>query len=513
LNRSLGLALAAAATLAPCAATAGDFVDTRLVFIAGDDDFAHDAGTTIPSSPTTDIGSRVGYDQFYDQLEGSETGRDSRTALVLHKAVDGYFPGLKTAASIVLELNHTRLLAGDPRALQDDGSYIRATQTFETGTLDVLLMPFRSDRLRLGYLWDITWGGDGVFPGTAPVPGLKVSWDAPLYGTHVGMKTSRLPYNTDEEDARKGQLEAFFGFFGGARLGREADGFRGDVGLGSFQKGTNPNGSVRGEPVTSWGVSARVAYIDGLPFVPNNDLRIYTADPTVPFTEWDATAETRAFRVALEATRVSQLLEDPDSVGGTKDEPGLAGAAYGQAQLGFWRLGATGIFRDLAFMHFNGPGTVHRYQAAPEDLDQNPELTGVVSVQYRIADWHLTPGLELGAQQPAGASNLVPQAGIHAPSVLTGRRTVVYRRADMFDDTGLTYPSILPDGEDIVPTFGARLSTQLALARGFGVTAAFTVLQDANRAELVQDELQVNSLRKFTSALTFGASVMARAEF
>jgi hypothetical protein len=164
-------------------------------------------------------------------------------------------------------------------------------------------------------------------------------------------------------------------------------------------------------------------------------------------------------------------------------------------------------------MHFNGPGTVHRYQAAPEDLDQNPELTGVVSVQYRIADWHLTPGLELGAQQPAGASNLVPQAGIHAPSVLTGRRTVVYRRADMFDDTGLTYPSILPDGEDIVPTFGARLSTQLALARGFGVTAAFTVLQDANRAELVQDELQVNSLRKFTSALTFGASVMARAEF
>ncbi len=327
------------------------------------------------------------------------------------------------------------------------------------------------------------------------------------------MKTSRLPYNTDDEDPRKGQLEAFFGFFGGARVGQEADGLRGDVGLGYFQKGTNPNGSVRGEPVTSWGVSGRVAYIDGLPFTANNDLRIYTADPTVPFTEWDATPETMAWRAAVEATRVEQLLEDPDSVGGTKMEQGLAAAAYGQAQLGMFRVGLTGIFRDLAFIHFNGPGAVRRFQAVPEDLDTNGELTATASVQYRFADLHLTPGLQLGVQQPAGASNLVPQAGIHAPEVLTGRRTVVYRRADMFDDTGLTYPSILPDGADIIPSLGARASLQMELARGFGLTAAFTVLQDNNRAELRQDRLQVNTLREFGDALSFGASMMARAEF
>ncbi len=79
-------ALATTALIAPTVAVAGDFVDTRLVFIAGDDDFGHDAGTTVPSSPTTDIGARTGYDQFYDQLETSETGRDSRTSLVLYKA-------------------------------------------------------------------------------------------------------------------------------------------------------------------------------------------------------------------------------------------------------------------------------------------------------------------------------------------------------------------------------------------------------------------------------------------
>lgn len=512
MNRSLGIALAAAA-LAPSMAQAGDFIDTRLVFIAGDDDFAHDAGTTVPSSPTADIGARTGYDQFYDQLDNSETGRESRTSLVLYKAVDGYIPGITTAAAVVLELNHSRLLNGDPRALQDDGSYIRITNQVPDGKIDVLLMPFRSDRLRLGYLWDITWGGDGTFPGTAPVPGAKIAYDANLFGVYGAMKTTRLPYNTDDEDPRKGQLEAFFGFFGGARVGAEADGIRGDFGAGYFQKGTNPNGSVRGEPVPAWGASARLAYIDGLPFTATNDTRIYTADPSVPFTEWSATPDKMAWRAAIEATRLEQVLEDPDSVGGTKSEVGVAGAAYGQVQIGMLRVGATGIFRDLAFIHFNAPGAIRRFQALPEDVEANAELTATASIQYRLADLHLTPGLELGFQQPAGASNLVPQAGIHAPEVLTGRRTVVYRRADMFDDTGLTYPAILPDGEDIAPNVGARLSAQFDLARGFALTAAFTVLQDNNRAELVQDQLQVNSLRKFTDALTYGASMMARAEF
>ena len=514
MNRKLGSALAAAVLLAqPAIAAAGDFVDTRLVFIVGDDDFGHDAGQTVPSSPTTDIGSRTGYDQFYDQLEGSDTGRESRTSLVLYKAADGYIPGLTTAAGIVLELNHARLLTGDPRALQDDGSYIRVTNAIADGKIDVLLMPFRSDRLRLGYLWDITWGGDGIFPGTAPVPGAKVSWDTALYGVYGGMKTSRLPYNTDEEDPRKGQLEAFFGLFGGARLGAEADGLRADIGLGKFDKGTNPNGSVRGEPVTSWGASGRLAYVDGLPFTANNDLRIYTSDPTVPFTEWDATPETRAWRAAVEVTRVEQLLEDPDSVGGTKMEAGLAGATYGQAQFGMLRVGLSAIFRDLAFIHFNAPGAIQRFQAMPDGLDASAETTATASFQYRFPELHLTPGLQLGAQQPAGASNVVPQAGIHAPEVLTGRRTVVYRRADMFDDTGLTYPAILPDDKNIVPTLGARAALQLELARGFGVTAAFTVLQDNNRAELIQDRLQVNTLREFSDSLSYGASLLARAEF
>ncbi len=48
------------------AALASDFVDTRLVFVAGDDDFGTDAGTSLPSSQTFDLERRTGYTQFYD---------------------------------------------------------------------------------------------------------------------------------------------------------------------------------------------------------------------------------------------------------------------------------------------------------------------------------------------------------------------------------------------------------------------------------------------------------------
>ncbi len=507
-------ALVALACSAATPALAGDFVDTRLVFLAGDDDFAHDAGTTIPVSPRADIGSRAGYDQFYDALNGSETGRESRTELVLYKKLDGYFPKLTTEAAVALELNHSRVMTGDPRSLQDDGSYIRITQgDLSLGNLEVLLMPFRSDRLRLGYLWNVTWGGDGTFPGSAPVPGARLRLFGDLYEAYVGMKTTRLPFNTAESDPRKGQLESYWGFFGGGRFGREDDGFRVDLGLGYFDKGTNPNGSVRGEDVPSYGGSVRLAYSDGMPFTASNDMRLYTADPTVPFTEWAASETTQAWRVAAEGTLLQQKLEDPDTVGGTTWESGHAAALQGGAQLGFLRLGGVAIYRDLGFIHFNGPGTVRRYQAMPSSYEPQAETTLMLSAQRRFADYHLTPGVEFGAQSPAAVSNLVPNAGIHAPSVDTGRRTVVYRRADMFDDTGLTYPSILPDQSKTEVVLGGRLSLQMELGKGFGVTAAMTVLSDPNRAELIQDKAGVNTLRKFTDALTLGASVMARAEF
>ncbi|MSP72625.1 MAG: hypothetical protein EXR76_10685 [Myxococcales bacterium] len=507
------LILAAPLAALPQAASAGEFVDTRLVFVLGDDDFLHDAGTTVPSSPRPDIGERTGNDTFYDQREGTETGRDSRTHLVLHKKVNGYFEGLTTEAAVVLELNHTRLLANDARSLQDDGTYLRLAQKFGENTARLTLLPFNSDRVRLGHYWDVTFGGKGVFPGTAPVPGALAEFQSEYFGVTGALKTTRLPYNTADEDPRKGQLEVFYGAFGGLRGGRENEGIRLDLQGGYFQKGTNPNGAVRGEEVNAWGFNGRVSYADGLPFEASNDTRLYTLDAALPFADYSKSSAAVSFRAALEVSSVGQILEDPERVGGTTEELGLAGVLHGDVLMGHLRLGAAGIYRDLGFLFFNGPGGNRRFQAMPEDLQTKPEAVGIVKVLYHLADLHLTPILELGVQQPPAASNLAPNAGIHAPAALGGRRTVVYRRSDMFEDTGLLTPVFLPDDADTVPNYGARLTLQLDLGPGFSVLAALTALQDNNRGELVQDALQVNDVRRFQDAVSLGAALVARAEF
>lgn len=54
----------------------------------------------------------------------------------------------------------------------------------------------------------------------------------------------------------------------------------------------------------------------------------------------------------------------------------------------------------------------------------------------------------------------------------------------MFDDTGLLTGYFLPAGEDVAPTFGARVSLQVDLADGFAVVGELTVLANPNRVLL-----------------------------
>lgn len=506
------IVVAALGALAAGPARAGDFVDTRLVFIAGDDDFGHDAGVTVPASQRPDIGDRPGYDTFLDKREASERGIESRTHLVLHAGVDGYFPGLFTEAALVMEFDHARILTGDPRAIRDDGTYLRIAQAFDASELSVLLMPFSSDRIRLGYLWDISWGGDSVFPNAGVVPGALLAFEAPEFSVELGAKTARMQFVTRGLDERSGQIEAFYGVFGGVGIGRRDGGLRLDANGGFFEKGRNPNGPVRGERVDAGGVSARLSYVDGMPFVPTTDTRIYSSDPVVPWNAEPWGPGHGGWRAAVEGTYVAQVLEDADRAGGTKREPGLAAAAHFKIQSGYTRFGALGIYRDLGFLFFDHPGVNRRFQALPEDIDQTAEVVGIVSLEHHLPDLHLTPGLTVGAQMPASVSDVVPVAGNHPPDVLRGRRTVVYRRADMFDDTGLMTQQIIPDGEDVLPVFGGRLHAQLDLAEGFALIGELTLLYDRNRALLDQDELQVNSIRVFDDPLAIGAAVMARAE-
>ncbi len=492
---------------APAAAV--DFVDTRLVFVAGDDDFSHDAGTTVPPSQQADLGDRVGYTEFYDRRTESETQRFGRTHLVLHTQADGYFERVFTEAAMVIQLDHARILSGDPRALKDDGTYLNIEYRAEAGTLAAVLMPFESDRLRLGGLWDVTWGGSHSFPGGEATPAMKLEWRAPWWDVFATLKTARMTFQSPDPSLN-GQVEAVHAIYGGIGAGKRDDGIRVELQAGFINKGTNTRDAVLGEPVDAGGVTGRIAYVDGLPFEATNDTRFYSADPVKPFNSGRGRS---GWRVAAEATFLSQTLEDPERTGGVDSNEATAAAIYGRGEGGGHRVFGRFIYRDVSFLMFDAPGPLSPFQLLPDGIEETPEWVATFGYEKHFGALHFTPGLTLGVQQPASLSNTVPPAGLYPIEGQTGRRTLVLRRADMFDDAGFHTLTILPKDEDALPLIGARVHGQLDLAEGFALLAELTVLHDSNRVLFVQDVLGVNDLREFDTPTTFGAALMAIAEF
>src|SRR5262249_24918220 len=119
---------ARAAGAAPPGAKYGDFMDTRLTWTFGDDDFTHKTGEAIPLSPTFNIGDRSQYRLFFDNLNSRYNGRENLTHLVMYKKIPGFIPGLTTEAALVLKFDLAALAANTGAlnsALMDDGSYIR----------------------------------------------------------------------------------------------------------------------------------------------------------------------------------------------------------------------------------------------------------------------------------------------------------------------------------------------------------------------------------------------------
>ena len=77
----------------------GDFMDTRLSWTFGDDDFLHPTGSSFPLSPSFSIGDRPQYRLFFDALNSRFAGRENLTHLVMYKKMPGFIPRLTTEAA------------------------------------------------------------------------------------------------------------------------------------------------------------------------------------------------------------------------------------------------------------------------------------------------------------------------------------------------------------------------------------------------------------------------------
>ncbi len=511
----------AAGTPPPGAAEGRGFMDTRLTWTFGDDDFLHKTGELIPLSPTFSVGERPQYRMFFDNLNSRFTGRENITHLVMYKKLPAFIPNLETEAALVLRFDLGQLAGQSGNlnaALYDSGSYLRLfykTRGGEKTGLSAVFFPLDTDRFRIGYLYDLSWGGtaaninQSIFPrlqGSAP--GAKFQYDHDKFYVFGGFKTATIiqpeqvlnPGGESEvEVVRVGETN--YGFLGGAGVD-PAENLRFDVSGGYFQQGKFDLEDVRGRSVYTYGGSGRVVVHQNMPVPQSVDFLLYRNDPAKPlilFKPEKYDPNQFAWSVSGEGTLLQQHLKDFDVAGQLKDQSALAGAVQGVVRAGYLRVSATGIYKNLNFVVRNVPGFIP-FETLPGSAKTDPELFGALAADYHLPSIRLTPGIGGGVQMPSTFRSEFSDGGIQAQRVI-----VVRQQGD---------ESILPYNKERTPILQARLAVRWDLSDMFALVTWVQFIRDNNGTLVVRDPTEgTASLRVFQSPNRLGAAAAIQARF
>lgn len=521
-----GSAGARAAGMAPPGVNTGNFMDTRLTWTFGDDDFTHATGELIPLSPTFSIGDRPQYRLFFDGLNSRFAGRENLTHLVMYKKMPGFIPRLTTEAAVVLRFDFAALAANTGQlnsALYDSGSYLRVF--YRTGAdvpagkaaegVSGVFFPLDTDRMRLGYLYDNSWGGtaatinQSIFPRIqGSSPGFKLQYDSKDFYAFVGFKTAtivqpeKILVNNGTGDAEVVRVgETNYGVLGG--LGVDiTENFRADLGAGFFQQGKFDLEDVRGKSVWTAGSSARLVVHQNMPVPASVDFQLYRNDPSAPmalFKPTDYKPDQLAWSISAEGDYLVQHLKDFDSAGATKNQGALAGSLQGVLQAGYLRASATAIVRNLNYVVRNVPGFIP-FETLPSSASSSPEIFGSAAIDYYLKELHLTPGFGGGVQLPSTFRSEFTEGGV------TASRTVVVRAQGN--------ESILPFGKDRTAVIQARASLKWDLSTTLSAVGWFQFVRDNNGTLIVRDPQEGSaSLRVFQSPNRIGLGLALQARF
>jgi hypothetical protein len=516
----------------------GNFMDTRLTWTFGDDDVLHRTGSTQPNSPMPSIGDRAQYRMFFDGLNSRFAGRENLAHLVLYKKLPSFIPHLDTEAALVLRFDMAQLASNTGslnQALYDGGSYLRLfyeTRAAVKGKsaregVGVTFFPLDTDRFRLGYLYDISWGGtnqyynDSIFPRlVGSAPGLKVQYDGPsglyLFG---GFKTAQIlqvqtnlnPNSTSGNDVETVKVqETNYGFLGGGGIDA-GDFVHFDAGAGYFQQGRfdfpdllpPPKTDRQAPRVFTYGTSARVVLHHNMPTPQSVDFLLYRNDPSAPmvmFAQEKYDPNEIAFSVSLEASRLYQNLKDPNTVGGTMIQPATAGALQGVVKAGYARISLAAIVRDVPFILRNVPSLVPFVAIDPSTNKTQNETFISGSFDYYLESLHLRPGIGGGVQLPATAT-----VESNVGSAPANRTTVIMRQGQV---------SVLPVNDSRRAIVQTRLSLRWDLSPAIAAIAWLQLVHDPNRTLIARDPTEGSlTLRTFQDANYFGFGTTVQARF
>ncbi len=502
-----------------------DFMDTRLTWTFGDDDILHETGQAVPLSPNASIGDRKQYRLFFDNLNSRFGGRENLTHLVLYKKMPGFIKRLDTEASLVLRFDLAALSANDNNlnsALYDSGSFIRLFYRLgkdpndDTTGLGLTFWPIDTDRFRLGYLYDISWGGtnaainQSIFPRIeGSSPGAKLQFDSERVRAYFGFKTANIvqveetltPGTSDVEVIRVGQTN--YGLLGGMGV-KILDILRFDAGGGYFQQGKFDLPDVMGNQVYTVGFSTRaVVHHEDLPAPESIDFLLYRNDPNSPlimFAPAKYTPDKFLWNVNVEFSHLWQNLKDFDATGDTILQPARAVSLQGNIKWDYLRVSLTGIYRDLPFVLRNVPSFIP-FETIPKDADTTDELFFALALDYHFDSVRLTPGVGAGLQLPATFKTEAVDLGGNT----IGRTVVVRQQGNL---------AILPVNKDMKPIVQARVSLKWDISEMLSAVVWAQLVHDNNGTFVERDPQEGTvALRTFISPTFFGLGTSAQARF
>ena len=461
-------------------ALASDFVDTRLTFLVSDEDVLVAPGQTSPSIPGVHVGFPTSQNlQFYDNFNTKYTGFENLSNLTLYKSTPTFFPGLDAEAALVLTL----LDYGSYVNIQDQSSYIRLHYTpsgwdAKKEGFFLTLFPTSSDRMRLGFSYRISWGGDAVFPQggppvsgpllpTTPSPGAKIEFYRGNGYAWIGAKGTELL------DPKLNEPEVNYGILGGAGYDVLPT-FRAEFNAAYFSQGGNPDTSVLSAPVWVGGASGRLTYHRGAPVGTSIDFALYRNDPLIQerFFVPEEYPGGLSYSFSLEGTYTRQALADPDVTGTTTTYPAAAGAFWARMKYDMLRAWFLAEYRDLSFIEMNQAGYIP-YNVYPSGAKVTPEIFGAIGADYHFPRPHLTPGLVLGLENPSSFTSQFALSGNNPPLGLTGTHTVViYNQGDT---------SVLPPGSGETLVFSSKATCKWDISDAFAAVGEVYFVVDNDR--------------------------------
>ena len=475
----------------------GGFTDVRLNMTLTNENMLTEPGETIPSVPGWRFGRPNSLGTlFFDNYDTRFSGYETLSHQVMYRNYRR--DHLEAEAGMVIRVNE---LAERKIDYSDAGSYILVSWWKDATHKDptrysVTAFPVSSDRMRLGYSYRLSWGGNEEYRrSTQAVPGIKFQIDLPKAYAFVGAKSSVLLDRATAEQVAK------LAFLGGAGVDL-TEMVRVEVNGGYFNRGSNELEDVNTEDVQLYGVSAQVAAHKGMPVSSSIDYKLYKYDPERIGRFYQKTQYPggTSWLAMAEVTYLGQTLKDPEKSGSTKVQSAIAGDLNLRAKIDRLRVRADLQYRDLAFILHSVP-SLPTFTDFPASYERKPNLFAAIGADQNFAD-KLTLGATIGIEMPA---TLTTPTGLPG-SQMTGESTAVIRSADAI-------PVVLPAGETAVPAYALKLSGQYEFGEMFAALVDVYYTYDPNYTRLKRDGAEDLFEYEFADFNQLGTNVTLQAKF